>query len=440
MEAPMPTQTGSDTFVGPLRIAATSHLGVKSDVLVGTFAVSSYSLFRDWVRTPGFMTSFKKKLYRRLDLPMNNFTFERTDTIYPVGSYTIVSIGSYDNNGVPRYNIATLSGALAGANAAGAPSFGVLGPGDAQTPSLDVDSVDSQAKGRFLLEAKDQKVNLLQVYAERRKTANLFNVIVKGVAGAVRRLKAGDLPGAAKSLGVTVPKGTVSAFLKEFKRDQPKAIANGWLAIQYGIRPLYNDLVGSAELVAQKNLREIRSRVRKSATRTVRVTSTDTSQGGLHKVYTVVERRCTVKYTAYYSTQEVNHTLAQAGFTNIPYLVHELTPWSFVLDWLLPIGNYLNSLDATNGLSFDKGCKVVFDRVTVWKRLQGGHNPIPNPGVGQVVNVSSASGYYERKSVSIVRTKILSFPDSSLPSFRNPFSVEHSLNLLALLKQTVRYK
>lgn len=44
-------------------------------------------------------------------------------------------------------------------------------------------------------------------------------------------------------------------------------------------------------------------------------------------------------------------SLAQCGISNPLLLGWELIPYSFVVDWLFPVGEYLSALDALNGTS-----------------------------------------------------------------------------------------
>jgi hypothetical protein len=44
-------------------------------------------------------------------------------------------------------------------------------------------------------------------------------------------------------------------------------------------------------------------------------------------------------------------TVTQFGISNPLLLAWELIPYSFVIDWMFPVGNFLSSLDALNGTS-----------------------------------------------------------------------------------------
>ena len=44
-------------------------------------------------------------------------------------------------------------------------------------------------------------------------------------------------------------------------------------------------------------------------------------------------------------------TLSETGFSNPLSVAWEIVPWSFVIDWMIPVGDYLNGLDALCGVS-----------------------------------------------------------------------------------------
>jgi len=54
--------------------------------------------------------------------------------------------------------------------------------------------------------------------------------------------------------------------------------------------------------------------------------------------------------------------LAQMGITNPHLLVWELIPYSFVFDWIFPVGDFLSSIDAMNGTSNLTVVRSVYHR------------------------------------------------------------------------------
>jgi hypothetical protein len=125
---------------------------------------------------------------------------------------------------------------------------------------------------------------------------------------------------------------------------------------------------------------------------------------------------------------------AQTGFTNPINLAWEILPYSFVLDWFLPIGPYLETLSAYDGLVFLDGSKTEFMKqyVTVGVNLMN----VPVTPVGYKLNESA---YYTRDAVVHSRSKLTSFPRLRLPSFKNGVSVTHAANALALMTSAFKH-
>jgi hypothetical protein len=125
-----------------------------------------------------------------------------------------------------------------------------------------------------------------------------------------------------------------------------------------------------------------------------------------------------------------NPALAQAaslGLTNPATWVWEKIPWSFVVDWLLPIGAYLDSMDATLGWTFRAGSTT--------KRVSGSVSQYVTPIIDKGTyseQAASAAGSYGYKSLG--RTVLLTFPFPSkiMNLIKNPLSTGHLANALAL--------
>jgi hypothetical protein len=137
----------------------------------------------------------------------------------------------------------------------------------------------------------------------------------------------------------------------------------------------------------------------------------------------------------YYLENPLLRSLAQLGVTNPAELAWELIPFSFVFDWVLPIGSYLGALDATLGLTFRSGSRSELTRVY--------HKFIPNGKIywtGSYANSQcieySVTG--SGKQVFIKRSIYGSSPGPVFPSFKNPASLSHALNALSLVQQLLK--
>jgi hypothetical protein len=124
-------------------------------------------------------------------------------------------------------------------------------------------------------------------------------------------------------------------------------------------------------------------------------------------------------------------SLASVGISNPLLLAWELVPYSFVVDWFLPIGNYLESLDATNGLTFESGYVTVLEKTvgTIF------HDANTSQSGTRFYYANEMESY---NNIRCQRTVLGSFPQMPYPTFKNPLSSSHVASALALLLQTIK--
>lgn len=76
-----------------------------------------------------------------------------------------------------------------------------------------------------------------------------------------------------------------------------------------------------------------------------------------------VDYLCTIKLGGYITTQSEGALLAKAygvnGLPDLAAVAWELTPWSLVVDWVLPISDVLLAMNAMGGLNSFATWKVV---------------------------------------------------------------------------------
>lgn len=139
-----------------------------------------------------------------------------------------------------------------------------------------------------------------------------------------------------------------------------------------------------------------------------------------------------VKTCLYYRrSSSTLHTLSSLGITNPLYLSWELMKYSFVIDWFVHVGDFLSSLDAAFGCSFVAGCVTTGVRAS--QELRWYQSGVTSPGN------SIFSDYSEKdENFSVDRSTLLTFPLLTLPAFKDPRSLEHALNAIALLRQSKR--
>jgi len=301
---------------------------------------------------------------------------------------------------------------------------------------IDTFSTDAETKakalGRLADNVKNLKVNLAQAFAERKQTVGLVASSATRIAQAALALRRGRLGDAANALKVRYdPK--LAREVTNSRRLGRNTLADYWLELQYGWKPLLQDVYGATELLADHIRNDFyhHRAIGKAETRDER--KTFWINDGFYPfqdyptgVATCIDRG---KYTIFYRMDSASRqALASTGLSNPALLAWELLPYSFVVDWFLPVGNYLEQLDAFSGFELAYGIYSHHKRSWGYYDL---HQDILGPqGAGTYVrrqlSASSSSGRLTREVLS-------SFPSAVLPSFKNPISVTHALNALALL-------
>jgi hypothetical protein len=218
--------------------------------------------------------------------------------------------------------------------------------------SLNGHPSSSSMDGRIRAKIKKQNVNLAQTLAEYRQTSKMFVDLATDVVKTFRSLRGGRAFG---------------DFVRLLRRPRDKhelALANRWLQYQYGIKPLMSDLYGSAEALATK--------IRTGFFMYVGVTAHENFQNR-YVQNSSVHPNMKIQYDSSYQwhgsararykiSDPALKQLAQLGITNPALLLWELIPYSFVIDWLIPVGKFLESLDALVGVSdlrVRRGYKII---------------------------------------------------------------------------------
>jgi len=291
-------------------------------------------------------------------------------------------------------------------------------------------SLDAELRNRLRLKMKDQSVDLALAMAERHQLEDLFVKTALRLTKAFDCLKKNQYDRALDVLGIKTKSANArKRYGRDYRKDQQAAAASGWLELQYGWTPFLYDLKGSIDAYAKAGAPIVgRVAVQKSIKTTVVEKTAKFNQ----TITRDAELR--MKYVVYYSMSDpLVATFKQLGLTNPLSLAWEKLPYSFVVDWAFPIGNALSSLDATLGLTFDRGTKSVLSKVdtvgirraTQWADLDA---------YTWVKEVADASVKYW----SYDRSVITSFPSAGMPVFRNPINPTRVANAMALLYKTFK--
>jgi hypothetical protein len=292
------------------------------------------------------------------------------------------------------------------------------------TAAADLSDLKSRAVLQALNNLKGMKVNYAQAFAERRQVASLVTSTAIKLGRAMRRLRHRDVAGAARALGLT-------------SKQKFKGVAESWLELQYGWKPLLADVAGSMEnLYDLDHQDQDRYRVTVRGTANGDNTTTVVSYSSTYyKGFGTRRKRRSAKVRLDYYLQ--NPALAQAsglGLINPIELAWELVPYSFIADWFIPVGDYLSAMDADLGFLFRGGTATTRQEDIedgVYLSLD------KNGSAASSFKAFSASGA-SRRQLRFTRTVYANSPFPRLPGFKNPFSLTHMANAVALMSQIFR--
>lgn len=371
------------------------------------------------------------KNVRRKNLPHNPFTHTRiVDAYTGDGYWEQYSVRHTWNRG---YNYGSIPASIAGTT---------------QPIYSGTSEADSIAKNKLLSRFKSGSVNVGQMFVERGQTVSLLAKSVNRLASAAVAIKRGKLVhahnllwnygkhstvGEKKDFGsLRDSAGEIRTF-KSLKDVAPNKdnLANYWLEFSYGWRPLVSDIYGTCELLADTYFRAYPTTAtakhevvqKKLDYRLRRVSST------LWEEYanTVITER--VRYSVeYVEDSRALMALSNTGLTNPLLLAWEVIPYSFVWDWIQPIGPYLQNLYRTQGFTFVKGSKTVLRTSltqTYWKKGPWGQGGI------YTLNLPVRT----HTEYSKIRTVLTSFPSPSFPSFQPLSHLAQIASGLSLLNQ-----
>lgn len=157
----------------------------------------------------------------------------------------------------------------------------------------------------------------------------IFNAATR-IDRALRRTLKFDFKGASRAL-IDGPIPRSARF------SSKKSASSNWLELQYGWLPLLNDVEAAAKFLAHMSSVPLKQRI---VVRTRK--NGDSNVAGAPGVYTYAQSTefLTVQYVCY--MKEVN-LLGLSGLTDLASVVWERLPYSFVYDWFMPVGNYLQS-------------------------------------------------------------------------------------------------
>lgn len=243
------------------------------------------------------------------------------------------------------------------------------------TPSLEF-SADNEARTKTLGKLSQKKWDVGVSAVELRQTAGLVTQLATGMAKTVENLinsrhnarqqvdsffkkvrKHGSFDQAAREVGMS------DTRLLESLKD-------GWMQYQFGVRPLLGDIDNATSYLADKVAQKVPFIVyaKAGAERTDTYMGTRNCSSDSLALITIrprIEESCQVHYSVAYEipTGQVSE-LTSLGLDNPWNVAWETTLLSWMADYVVGTGDWLQSFTATNGMVFREGCRSVLRKLT----------------------------------------------------------------------------
>lgn len=265
-----------------------------------------------------------------------------------------------------------------------------------------------------LQKVNDRKVNLGEAFAESRQSISMIARRTSQLARFLLALRRGRLKAALSALGIK-PRQALTG----------KTASDLWLEYQYGWKPLVSDVYDGYQTF-RKGLQ------RPQLIRAVRRLSEqgDPSLNNAPGIEVTGKAERYDQLTLFYSVQDSYlNTFSQIGLINPLEVAWAVVPWSFLIDWLVPVQSVLEACTATVGLDFRDGCFTS-------RAVQEYDIKDTQIGSGWFLEENSDLTY-RSEWFGLTRTVLTSSPVPFL-YYKDPFSSTHAANALALLRQLRR--
>lgn len=270
--------------------------------------------------------------------------------------------------------------------------------------------------------ANTSRVNLGVTLAEARKTAEMVGSTATAIARQVERFRRAH------------PRYWWDVIRRRASRGRLKdqRITDEYLKMCYGWTPLLGAIDGSAEALARLLYEQPVQRL------TVRGVAKESDQASVNgpTVPDHLQSHWDIHYEhrqAYACTFSVDlsnvREFSNLGLTQPEQIVWELVPYSFVVDWFLPVGSWLESMSAFRGLSFREGTLTRSSRARATGYVKARESLPPHYQSSWCAMRSPAKA----NRFMMSRVVLLEPPGVELPELRNPLSIDKMAKGLALL-------
>ena len=291
------------------------------------------------------------------------------------------------------------------------------------TPQFSQTPIIEQAQIQCLANVNKTEFDSITFMGEWEKTRNLHRAVAKSAFDVVQATYA-DIP------GVRVTRGAL-----RLKLGKLKAYANTYLLVRYGLLPLMHDLRSACAFLQRE--RPIRETARGYANHVETLSSVHESHDG--QLNWVIQSECrreiSVRAGLLYDATPATKILGAAGLLDPLSSAWELTKLSFVFDWLIDVGSWLDAIQPSGATKVLTSYYSVVETVTHTSVIAGSKKNPPSIW-DSTQRAMSNSG--SRLDMAVGKRRVIwngSVPP--LPAAGSGLNALRSLDLAMLIAQRV---
>jgi hypothetical protein len=268
---------------------------------------------------------------------------------------------------------------------------------------------------------RGHQFNLAVAMAQPRLTGLMLTDSVTRIAGAIKHLRSGNFIAAAHKLGV-YPKGKFRG-MSHWVADASHDVSALWLELQYGWKPLLSDVHDAAEALSVLNERYVTPTLKVSKQQVIPYYVNDGFE-----MFNASQRLGRTIRVRFIEDPAYERAAAYSGIDPLS-LVWEVLPFSFVADWFIPVGTYLDSLNVLNPI-------VAEFLISDWSFYQFEGQGVRPPGDPDHPGYTSDK-WSNGMRVSVNRVQSYAFPLTKPKLHAPKVSTYHFWNSLAIMRQLI---
>lgn len=278
----------------------------------------------------------------------------------------------------------------------------IFNPNGQIFPCPERDRALNKARERFF-EKANERVDLAVAFLQRREAASMIANRGMQLLKLARAIRKGDVHTAAAEIGLSRPP-------RGHKwRQQSKDVGGLWLEYSYGWKPLVSDLYKATDVLASPyDPIYIRTSASEAVTRFFQSQRGNTLCRHAYQGRASAQVGATVAVTPHGVQIQ---SLKNAGVTNPLTWAWEVIPFSFVVDWFVNVGDVLQSIDDTVGLTITSGyyttCVKGSSSLTAVNTYTVGAKPYPAGNRGGDFGAKVYSTAFTRRTLGLPAVKLV---------------------------------